>query len=47
MCFKIVIENQVADAKFIYEKLKKNAFLACISIAVSISLDLSRFFLPP
>ena len=33
MCLNIIIEYQVEDTKFAQEKLKKNTFSACTSIA--------------
>ena len=33
MCLKVVIEDQVEDTKFAQEKLKKNTFSTCTSIA--------------
>ena len=33
MCLKVVIEDQVEDTKFAQEKVKKNTFSTCTSIA--------------
>ena len=47
MCLKVVIGDQVEDTKFAQEKLKKNTFSACTSIAARyLSID-ARNLLPP
>ena len=46
MCLKVVIEGQVEDKKYDQEKLKKNTFSACTSIAARYLSIKARNLLP-